>query len=212
MQLSKNDIQNANRIYRLNLVNSVTGIKPGNLIGTKDKEGNENLAIFSSVIHLGSDPALLGFITRPSKEVPRHTLQNIKETGSYTINHIPISSIENAHKTSAKFEKGISEFDVCNFTPEYIEGFTAPFVKESHLKIGLLFKEEIPIPLNGTSLIIGEIEYIQINDECIDTNGYIDLEKSESAGISGLNTYYSFNKLASFPYARVENCINTSTL
>ncbi|MBB6460045.1 flavin reductase family protein [Flammeovirga kamogawensis] len=212
MVFTKNDIQNADRIYRLNLINSVTGIKPGNLIGTKDSDGNENLAIFSSVIHLGSTPALLGFITRPSQKVPRHTLQNIKETGVYTINHIPIHNIEDAHKTSAKFDKGVSEFDVCNFTPEYIEGFNAPYVKESHLKIGLRFKEEIPIPLNGTSLIIGEIENIQISEDCIDINGYIDLEKSKSAGISGLNTYYSFNKLTSFPYARVENFINSNTI
>ena len=41
------------KIKRLNIVNSITGIKPGNLIATMSKENETNLAIFSSVVHLG---------------------------------------------------------------------------------------------------------------------------------------------------------------
>ena len=65
MYLSKADIENTERIQRLNIINSISGIKPGNLIGTRSNEGQANLAIISSVIHLGSNPAYLGFIVRP---------------------------------------------------------------------------------------------------------------------------------------------------
>jgi flavin reductase (DIM6/NTAB) family NADH-FMN oxidoreductase RutF len=61
MYLNKEDILKAERIFRLNLINSITGVKPANLIGTQSKEGNSNLAIFSSVVHMGSNPALVGF-------------------------------------------------------------------------------------------------------------------------------------------------------
>ena len=88
MHLSKQDILNTSRINRLNLVNSITGIKPANLIGTISKDGNSNLAIFSSIFHLGSNPALIGFISRPDKKSRRDTLNNILETKYYTINHI----------------------------------------------------------------------------------------------------------------------------
>ena len=54
------------KIYRLNLINSVTGYKPANLIGTKSRGGISNLAIFSSVVHLGSKPPLIGIVTRPN--------------------------------------------------------------------------------------------------------------------------------------------------
>ena len=54
------DIKSMSKIFRLNLINSITGIKPANLIGTKSKDNLENLAIFSSVVHLGSNHALLG--------------------------------------------------------------------------------------------------------------------------------------------------------
>ena len=77
MYLSKQDIANTSRIRRLNIVNSLSGIKPANLVGTISNNNETNLAIFSSVVHLGSDPALLGFVLRPEQEVRRHTYENI---------------------------------------------------------------------------------------------------------------------------------------
>ncbi len=88
MHYNKQDIDDWDRIFRLKIINSVTGIKPANLIGTCASDGSTNLAIFSSVVHLGSRPALLGIITRPSTEDVGHTLQNIVKVGEYTINHI----------------------------------------------------------------------------------------------------------------------------
>ena len=65
MQYTKEDIAALDRISRLKIINSVTGVKPANLIGTINKRGITNLAVFSSVVHLGSNPALLGLISRP---------------------------------------------------------------------------------------------------------------------------------------------------
>ena len=33
------------------LINSLSGAKSANLVGTQDEEGNQNLAIFSSAVH-----------------------------------------------------------------------------------------------------------------------------------------------------------------
>ncbi|OHX66428.1 flavin reductase family protein [Flammeovirga pacifica] len=208
MHLTKDHIIEMNRIKRLNLINSITGIKPANLIGTSSVKYGENLAIFSSVVHLGSDPALLGFISRPSQDVPRHTLRNIFENKVYTINHVNTNQIMRAHYTSAKLDEGESEFEKCHFTPEYIHGFDAPFVKEAKVKIGLELREEIPIKSNNTVMIVGEIQHIVIPENAISEMGYIRLDKIDTAGISGLNSYYSFNYLDSFPYARKKDIEN----
>ena len=202
MHLTKEDLKGLEKLKRLNIINSITGIKPANLIGTISEEGNTNLAIFSSVIHLGSNPALIGFISRPSDEVRRHTYENIMQNGYYTINHIHESFIENAHYTSAKFDAAISEFEKCKLSEEYITNFKAPFVEESHLKLGMKFVQAIPIELNGTVLMIGEILHAIIPDESLSVEGYIDLASINDIGISGLNSYYSLNKIKSFPYAR----------
>ncbi len=202
MHLTKEDIKNTERIERLNIINSITGIKPANLIGTISNDGKTNLAIFSSVIHLGSNPALIGFILRPDREAGQHTFDNIKENGSYTINHIHESFIEQAHYTSAKFARDESEFDKCALTAEFITDHKAPFVKESTLKLGMKIVQTIPIELNGTVLIIGEVEHLIIPDAAMDDQGQIDLSQPNDVGISGLNTYYKLEKIAQFPYAR----------
>ncbi|WP_020531822.1 flavin reductase family protein [Flexithrix dorotheae] len=202
MHLTKKDIENTERIKRLNIINSVSGIKPANLIGTKSKDGYPNLGIFSSVVHLGSSPALLGFIMRPQHEKPRDTYLNIKESGFYTINHVHQNFIEQAHFTSAKFPKETSEFEVCEFTEEYLYGFQAPFVKESPLKIGMKLIEEIPIQVNKTILMIGEIQHISIPENSMDEQGHINLTSLGSAGISGVNSYYELNKINQFPYTK----------
>lgn len=206
---SKRDIEGLDRIPRINLINSITGIKPANLIGTQNDVGQTNLAIFSSVVHLGSSPAIIGCVSRPTQVgVERHTFSNIEKLGYYTINHVPSSHIENAHYTSAKFDKETSEFDACKFTLERYEGFKAPFVLESPIKLGMRFLEFVPIQVNGTVLIIGEIQHLFIKREVLSDDMHVDLEAGKVAGISGLNTYYSMKKLNTFPYARVSELPN----
>ena len=61
---TRSAIEELERFYRANLVNSVSGYKPANLIGTVSDSGVTNVAIFSSVVHLGADPALLAFNPR----------------------------------------------------------------------------------------------------------------------------------------------------
>ena len=203
---SNNDLLKENRIKRLNLVNSITGIKPANLIGSISSKNETNLAIFSSIVHLGSNPALIGFIIRPMNNIRRHTYENIKENGFFTINHIHPSFTQNAHFTSAKFKKKESEFSTCNIEEEYLKGFKAPFVKESRLKIGLTLADEVPIKSNGCVMIIGKVMHLFVEDVCFDKQtGMINLEKNKTIGIGGLNTYYSVSKIADYEYARVEN-------
>lgn len=201
MNLNKSEIENLERKFRLNLINSITGVKPANLIGTKNKNGQENVAVFSSVVHLGSNPAQLGFILRPQHSRETDTFKNIKETEVYTINHIPEKLIKNAHYTSAKVSTEISEFEKMNIQKEYLNDFFAPFVKESPVKIGMKLLSIIELP-NACKFVIGNVETLILNDILTNDLGQIDLETAKSVGISGLNTYYSLTKLDTFPYVR----------
>jgi flavin reductase (DIM6/NTAB) family NADH-FMN oxidoreductase RutF len=203
MHLTKEQIQQTSRIKRLNIINSITGVKPANLIGSISENGHSNLAIFSSIVHLGSNPALLGFILRPQHEVRRDTYDNIMQTKYYTINHIPSNYVENAHYTSAKFDKEDSEFERCKFSEEYLFDFDAPFVKESRVKIGLKLEEILPIKLNKCVMVIGSIQHLWVDDVAVEDDGQINLELLDDVGIGGLNSYYKLKRIAQFPYARV---------
>ncbi|MBC7867587.1 MAG: flavin oxidoreductase, partial [Gloeobacteraceae cyanobacterium ES-bin-316] len=80
---SINEIKGWERFYRSNFINCLTGFKSATLIGTVSNDCKTNLAIFSNIVHIGADPALIGFINRPIKAAP-HTLANIEATQEYT--------------------------------------------------------------------------------------------------------------------------------
>ena len=202
MYLNKDSIQQLEKVDRINLLNSITGISPANLIGTISNDYIENLAIFSSVIHIGSNPPLMGFILRPTKENTRDTYENIIETNKFTINHVNSDMIERSHYTSFKFDKNESEFQKCKFTAEYLNNFQAPYVKDSYVKIGLNLEDIQLIKSNGCRLIIGCIERLYVPDIAIHKNGNIQLELVNSIGVGGLNTYYSLEKIAEHSYPR----------
>lgn len=185
---NRKNIDNLNKIFKINLINSCSGFKSANLIGSISKEGVPNVAVFSSVIHLGSNPPTLGFILRPTT-VPRNTYKNIKETGTFTINHIHEDIIEDAHHTSAKYPEEISEFDVTALEEDYKENCKAPFVKNAPVQIKMKYIEEIHVPSNDVLLIVSQIEELYIHDALLQEDGLINLSKGNVATINGLDTY-----------------------
>ncbi len=195
------DFNTWERFYRANVINSITGFKSVSLIGSADKSGQTNLGVFSSIVHIGSNPALVGYINRPRKAAP-HTLANIEATGCYTINHIAPFYLEKAHQTSAKYPTGVSEFEEVGLSVEYIDTFSAPFVKESKVKYALTLQEIVPIQMNDTFLVIGKIQSIYLADDLLLPDGFIDLHKAETVCSNGIDSYYSTQPLNRFTYAK----------
>lgn len=187
--LKRQDFDDLDHLYKINLVNSCSGFKSANLIGTKSNDGIPNVAVFSSVTHFGSNPPLLGIIFRPVSDVPRNTYENIKETGQFTINHIHWDIIEQAHHTSAKYNKRISEFEVTELEEEYKNNWHAPFVKGVPIQIALTYCEEYKIKANNTIQLIAEIKDLYVKDELVEKDGFINLSKANVMTINGLDGY-----------------------
>jgi flavin reductase (DIM6/NTAB) family NADH-FMN oxidoreductase RutF len=186
---------------RAQFINSISGFRSVALIGTTDTKGQTNLAIFSSIVHIGSNPPLLSFIMRPDS-VERHTLTNIMDTGFYTINHINADMYEKAHQTSARYPKSVSEFDAAQLTPVFKNDFVAPFVAESQIQIGMEFRERIEININQTSMIIGEIKFVHYPTSCLLEDGFIDIEKAGTITSTGLDSYHTTQVLKRLEYAK----------
>ncbi len=197
----KEDIKLLEKRYRAAFVNSLSGFKSANLIGTRSIEAHTNLSIVSSAIHLGSDPARIGIIFRPDV-VERHSLENIRSTGFFTMNHVAGSFFEKAHQTSARYDRSISEFDACGLGLEYIDQFFAPFVREATIKIGLQYKEEITVKSNNTIMIVGQISVVQFPENLLAPDGYLDIEAAGTIAISGLDSYHSVQRLERLSYAK----------
>lgn len=198
---SLQDILQMDRLFRMHFINTISGYKSVNLIGTQGHRGTPNLGIFNSVIHLGASPPLLGFTIRPLT-VPRHTYHNILAKRFFTINHINKDIVPAAHQTSANYPENVSEFEKCGLTPWYSAKHPAPYVAESIIKIGLEFIEEHHIRANGNILIAGKIVEIIIPKEIIQDSGHIDLTMANSVAAAGLDTYYTGSLLGQMAYAR----------
>ncbi|MFM7216748.1 MAG: flavin reductase family protein [Bacteroidota bacterium] len=179
----------------------MTGTKAALLIGTRSKDGHSNLALFSSVFHLGADPALIGLVQRPLTD-QSHTYKNMVETGFFTVNQIDVRFAVATHHTSAKFERDVSEFDACGFQEEEWTGYTAPFVKESIARMGVRYLREIPIEENGTRIILGQVEEIQVNEGLLRDDGNIDPDVLQPLAVFGLEAYLQTSVLARYAYAK----------
>jgi len=201
-QFTPAEWQSWERFYRANFINSLTGFKSASLIGTSNAQGVPNLGIFSSIVHIGSDPALIGYINRPVAAAP-HTLANIKSNGFYTVNHIHPSFVDKAHQTSAKYPDEVNEFSEVGLTEEYLEGINVPFVKESAIKYLLSLKEIVPITLNATFLVIGQLEQVLIDPSLQPTaDGFLELDQVGSICSNGLDAYYKTILIDRYAYAK----------
>ncbi|TRX21136.1 flavin reductase family protein [Flavobacterium franklandianum] len=200
-KISKEEISKMEKVERLNLINSCTGYKSANLIATKSAEGKSNVAIFSSVTHLGSDPALIGFIMRPTT-VPRDTYRNIRETGFFTVNHITADMIADAHHTSANYELGVSEFDKTNLEEEYKNDIEIPFVKGSPVQLYCKYVNEYCIKENDTIHIIASIENLFFDENLRHPDGWLQIDKGNVIALNGLDGYCLPKLVDRFQYAR----------
>lgn len=188
--------------YRGNLINSLSGFKSVSLIGTVNAQAQPNVAIFSNIVHLGANPALIGFVNRPLAAAP-HTIANIQASGWYTVNHITPSMVAKAHQTSAKYDAGVSEFTTTGLQEIYRDGCAAPFVADSAVQYSMKLVEIIPITHNQTFFVIGAVQDVYVSElGAIAADGFIALNQLESVASLGMDGYYSTRKLGRYAYAK----------
>lgn len=201
MNANKSYIQAMEKQYRTTFINSLPGYKCLHMLGTVSNEGKTNLGLFNSVFHIGANPPLLGIIFRPEGK-DHDSLNNILQTGVYTLNNVLPEWYDRAHQSSARFPSGYSEFEPCGFNEYYIENFKAPFVAESSIRIGMELRERVNLEINGTTLLIGEIVEVIIDDDLIGPDGYVDQLKAGTITVAGLDSYFKTEALGRLPYAK----------
>ena len=201
--IDKHALKSLSKRQRVALVNSLPGFKPVVLVGTVDENNRTNLCVINSCFHVGADPALMGMIIRPAPQgTERHTLENILATKTYSVNAVTRDMAQRAHQTSARFCRDQSEFDACGFTEQWHDDVTAPFVSESPLQLGLKLVDHLPLAINGTHLIIGSIELIDLSDSARRDDGTLDLQSMDIVAGVGLDAYHTVNVGLRFTYAK----------
>lgn len=142
-------------------------------------------------------------IIRPSPAgTERHTLDNILETGSYTLNPVLGEHAASAHQTSVRYNRCDSEFDSTDFSEHWVEGIAAPFVEQAPIHIGLSLAEHQVLAINGVHLVIGRIDYLAYPEEQLRDDGSLDLADIGTLVAAGLDSYHEVNTGVRFRYAK----------
>jgi flavin reductase (DIM6/NTAB) family NADH-FMN oxidoreductase RutF len=185
--ITSSEISKMDRFFRVNFIHSLAGYKSPFLLATVGE--NPNLAIFSSIFHLGSNPPLLGIKFRPITG-DLHTYHNLKKQGYLTINSIDMDIFRKAHLTSARLSAGDSEFDFAELNMEWRDASIIPFVAESKIKVLAEYKEEYLIKANKTRVVVVEIKWVEIAEDAMRNDGTIELDVLNSVAINGLYNYF----------------------
>ena len=196
---SLDQVMEEDSFYRRNLINCLSGYKSLNLIGTKTSEGVTNLAVFSQVFHIGAAPPLVGILFRPHT-VKRDTLENILQTGFFTLNHVTPLFYKEAHWTAASWES--SEFEGTGLIEEFKHDFYAPFVKSSPVQLGCSLVETQTLQVNQTVLLIANVDHIFVEEKGLRADGSLDLNALETVTVSGLDEYHVGEKLGRLAYPK----------
>ena len=205
MHFDRTDIDTLEQRYRGNLINCLSGFKPAVLVGTKSTEGQTNLAIFSNLLHLGANPALLGLLVRPAPAgTERHTWENIVATQHFTVNHVNEAIVPQAHQTSARYPRETSEFSATGLTPEWLADYPAPFVAEATVKLGLRLIDQHHFDINHTTLLIGEVQTIHLPSEILREDGSLDLTQEHAVAACGLDSYHTTALGYRYRYAKAD--------
>ena len=201
MIITAKDIDALEPLQRVQLITCLPGSKPICLVGTKSTDDQTNLAPFSSVTHLGSNPPLIGMVTRPDT-VERHTLKNILDTKCWTLNHVHSEILEQAHQCSARYPKEVSEFDATGLKEKYQNEFHAPLVAEARISYGLELEDIVDIKANNTKLIIGKVQFIDFHDDLLLEDYGLDLIAADTLASTAQDTYFSLEQQRQLPYAK----------
>jgi len=138
------------------LMTEVFQPRPIGWVGTTSAAGIHNIAPFSYFMPIGSAPPTVAFSSakdRHGKE--KNTLDNILETGVFTLSMVTADLIEQMNASSATVPASVSEFDETGLTPVQGTWVNAPYVGEAHVTSECRVLQSIP--LGNTTLVIGEI-------------------------------------------------------
>lgn len=184
------DHSSASQTYKL-LVGLVAP-RPIALITTMDENGQLNAAPFSAYNYLSVDPPILGVgVAGRSGEspLPKDTARNIRRTGEFVVNVVTEDIAEKMNLCAIDFPPELSEVELAGFTTAPSQAVKPPRLAEAHA--ALECRQFQTIDLGGSSIILGRVVAIYVEDRYVDPAGpYIKADELHSIGrMNGQGNY-----------------------
>ncbi|MGA9069383.1 MAG: flavin reductase family protein [Terracidiphilus sp.] len=184
------DQTSASQTYKL-LVGLVAP-RPIALITTMDEDGLLNAAPFSAYNYLCIDPPILGVGVAGhsgTPSLPKDTARNIARTGEFVVNVVTEDIAEKMNLCAIDLPPEQSEVELAGFTTAPSKVVKPPRLAEAHA--ALECRQFQTIELGGSSIILGRVVAIYVEDRFVDPAGpYIKAEDLHSIGrMNGQGNY-----------------------
>ena len=156
--------------------------------------GTVNLAPFSFFNALASEPpmVMIAFNGYHPHGGEKDTLHNIKASGEFVVNMVPLALKDAMNVTSGPVEHEVNELELAGLTTAPAELVKPPRVAEAPIHLECEFFQEIELPstqensINRT--IIGRVLGVHISDAVL-KDGLIDLDRIKPLARLGYQEY-----------------------
>ncbi len=179
---------------------AIVSPRPIGWIGTKSKDGVNNLAPYSFFNAISDNPKLVMFSSTGRKD----SQTNIEETGVFTCSLAGYDLLQQMNMSSAAAPSDIDEFALAGLTAVPGELVDAPYVGEAFAALECKLVEVKPLKgfdgeASESTMIIGQVVGIHIRDEAI-REGRLDMAAVRPLARLGYLDYAEAGTV--FPLAR----------
>lgn len=163
-------------------------------ISTQSKDGHDNLAPYSQFQNLTFDPPYVMIAINQKMDGKRKdTTNNIEATGEFVYNMVTYDLKDQMNKTATGFDPGVDEFEMAGLT-KAPSRMVKPFrVAESPIQMECVYHSTIRLPGRGdmgtVDVIIGKVVAVHIADDCLTSDGKIDVVKIKPLARLGYGDY-----------------------
>ena len=163
-------------------------------------DGTVNLAPYSFFNAVTSDPpmVMISFNGYHAHGGEKDTLHNIKSSGEFVVNMVPLALKNAMNETTANVDHDVDEFELAGLSKEASTLVKPPRVREAPIHLECAFHQEIELPCTLADsinrMIIGEVLGVHIRDEVL-VDGLIDLSRIKPLARLGYMQYTAVDEL-----------------
>jgi flavin reductase (DIM6/NTAB) family NADH-FMN oxidoreductase RutF len=153
---------------RSRLILALVVPRPIGWVGTRDPDGNHNLAPFSFFNAVSSTPPLVMFVPGLRSRV-KDTLRNVRVTWEFALSVVTDEVAEAMNVTSGVHPPGVSEFEVAGLTPVPGTTIDAPMVGEARANFECRVTDIVDVGGDPPSAVVfGEILAAHVDEVLLD--------------------------------------------
>jgi flavin reductase (DIM6/NTAB) family NADH-FMN oxidoreductase RutF len=185
---------------RYKLLVSTIVPRPIALVTSVDEAGHVNAAPFSFFNVLGSDPPLLVLgIGDRSRETPKDSARNIRQSGEFVVNLVDESIAEGMNICAVDFPPGTSEIAAAGLSTHDSKQVKVPRIAES--PVSFECREVQTIEIGRNRVIFGQVLQMHIRDDLVNAEKlHIHTEKLRAIGrMYGAGWYTHTNEIFQIP-------------